>query len=225
MSSRPGLRKNGYRLGKVLAGMRRSGGGIFLDETTATYGQDEVAVRWYVRKGEGVFKAELSLEDSDPMTTLSGRGIRKVVEGAHGPAGTDRERNAVWPGKRTVILVEAQRMLTGAHIVVTYMRRSEWEEGPVDLPDGWEADDKSEAAQEEEASEQPKPAPKQERAERTSKPPSAPRGQSEMERTKAEAAARMKAAKGAAAKKRAAQADDELPEVLEAKEMLDPSVE
>lgn len=233
MKRRQGIRQKGYRLGKVTSSLRRSEGGIFLDETTATYGQDEAGIRWFVRKGQGVFKVEISLQDSNPMTELSGRSIRGVVTDAHGPGGVDRERRAVWPGKRTVIEVDAPRMLTGANVIITHTRRSEWEgtEAELDLPDSWGSEDetdKPDAAADPAPAAAPRPAVKSAPApERTTT--NSDKGPSAVERAQAEAAARVDASKGVVADnkaaKKAAMAHEELPEIREAESLLDPSVE
>lgn len=231
MKRRPGIRKKGYRLGNVQASLRRSEGGIFLDESTATYGQDEAGIRWFVRKGQGVFKVEISLEDSNPMTSLSGKGIRGVIEAAHGPGGRDRERRGVWPGKKTVIEVNAPRMLTGAHVIVTHTRRSEWEgdEAQLSLPDGWGADEPAADAPKGPAKASapaPQPTPP---AASESELPATGKAPSAMERSKREAARRLEASKKATAAKKAsdkaAAESRALPEIDEAEGLLDPSVE
>ncbi len=229
MKRRPGIKKKGYRLGNVRASLRRSEGGIFLDESTATYGQDEAGIRWFIRKGGGVFKVEISLEDSNPMTTLSGKGIRGVVEGAHGPGGRDRERRAVWPGETTVIEVDSPTMLTGAHVTVTHTKRSEWEGvvAELDLPKGW-GDEPAPQVEEAAAPAPPSPPTPKPQPAAKAKSPAPPAG-SAMDKAKAEAAARIEASKKTAeqkkAAKRAAQEDRDLPEIQEAESLLDPSVE
>ena len=231
LKARPGLKERGYRLGGVLAGLRRSEGGIFLDETIATYGQDEAALRWYVRKGFGVFKAEINLQDSAPTTTLSGRAIRKVLEAAFGPGGVDRERRSVWPGHTTVVVLEARTMLTGADVTVTHMRRAEWEETPVKLPEGWEDDAEEIAPAKTKASPTapsptPAAAPQEPTASTPNPPPSDPaEPSSAVEKVRAEAAARLKARDQAARDQEAKARDADLPDIEEAGGLLDPSVE
>ena len=236
LKARPGLKKRGYRLGGVLAGLRRSEGGIFLDETITTYGQEEAALRWYIRKGFGVFKAEINLQDSAPNTTLSGPAIRKILEAAYGPGGTDRERRNVWPGQTTVVVLEARTMLAGADVTVTHMQRAEWEETPVKLPEGWA--DKARAAPPavpEAPPLSPSPTPTA-----TAPPPAAPSTEapapapapsdstgptSAVEQVRDEAAARLKARDQATRDREAKARDIGLPDLEEAGGLLDPSVE
>ena len=234
LKDRPGLARRGYRLGGVLAGLRRSEGGIFLDETITTYGQEEASLRWYVRKGFGVFKAEINLQDSAPDTTLSGRAIRKVLEAAFGPGGTDREGRAVWPGKTTVVVMQARTMLSGADVTVTHMRRAEWDETPVKLPPGW-----SKAALKPPPAAVDGPAPgtpaaPAAKASRTTAPPpesenpahgESTEPASAMEQVREEAKARMKAKAKSAQAPKATSTEAELPELQEAGGLLDPSVE